>query len=312
MNTVPDAETNEADEGPAVRQVTGVGLLVNLGLCAVKFTAGIVGGSQAVVADAVHSLSDSATDVAILVGSHFWTRPADAEHPYGHRRIETLVTLLVGFALLAAGVGLGWHAIATFRHEHARAPGWIAFWAGVVSIVGKETLYRWTVAVGRRVRSLALQANAWHHRSDAFSSIPTVFAVAGAALYPEWRFLDHLGALVVSGFILHAAYVVLWPRFAELAESGAPSRLRRRILEIARDVEGVEDVHALRSRYVSSYLHVDLHVLVAPEMPVRHAHEIATQVSRRIVKGAPGVFDVVVHIEPDESGAREQNGGGQG
>ena len=211
-----DIEQREAappvDEGQAVRQATWVGLLVNLALCAIKFTAGIVGGSQAVVADAVHSLSDSVTDVAILVGSHFWTRPADADHPYGHRRIETLVTLFVGFSLVAAAIGLSWHAIATFGHQRAHVPGWIAFWAGLVSVVCKETLYRWTAAVGHRVNSLALQANAWHHRSDAMSSVPTVFAVAGAVIYPQLYFLDHLGALVVSGFILHAAYVILLRR----------------------------------------------------------------------------------------------------
>jgi len=288
----------KSGEGKQIRRVTWIGLGLNVLLCVLKFFAGIVGRSQTIVADAVHSLSDTVTDVAVLVGSHFWTQPADPDHPYGHRRIESLVTLFIGLALVGTAVGLGWRAVASIRREHPAPPGWIAFYAALISIVSKEWLYRWTVKEGRRLDSLSLQANAWHHRSDAFSSIPALIAVSGALLLPAWPFLDHAGALIVSAFIMHAAFKIMSPRVSEILESGAPSRVRQRIAEIAGAVEGVREVHRLRSRYVSSHLHVDLHVLVDPDMSVKAAHDIATEVSRRIVRDAPPVLDVVVHIEP--------------
>ena len=290
----------QTDEGEQIRRTTWIGLGVNLALCALKFAGGILGRSQAVVADAVHSLSDATTDIAILVGSHFWTQPADAEHPYGHRRIESLVTLFVGCVLVVTAVGLGWRAVSTMRGEHQARPGWVAFVAALVSIVLKEWLYRWTLSEGKRLDSLSLQANAWHHRSDALSSIPALIAVAGAVLLPALPFIDHAGALIVSAFILHTAFKILSPRVAEIVESGAPRNIRQRIDGIAHTVDGVQDVHGLRSRYISSQLHVDLHVLVDPDMSVKAAHDIATEVSRRIIRDAPHVFDVVVHIEPEQ------------
>ena len=290
------------NEGKQIRRVTWIGLGSNLLLCTLKFAGGIAGRSQTVVADAVHSLSDAATDIAVLVGSYFWTQPADADHPYGHRRIESLVTMFVGCVLVATAVALGWHAVSTMREAHQTSPGWVAFFAALVSIISKEYLYRWTLSEGRRIDSLSVQANAWHHRSDALSSIPALIAVTGAVLFPTWPLLDQAGALIVSAFILHAAFKILSPRIAEIVESGAPRHVRQRIAEIAGAVEGVQEVHGLRSRYVSSHLHVDLHVLVDPGMSVQAAHDIATEVSRRIVRDAPRVLDVVVHIEPGRPG----------
>jgi cation diffusion facilitator family transporter len=156
-----------------VRRVTLWGLVVNLGLSAAKFIFGIVGASQALVADGVHSLSDLVTDVAVLVGAGFWSAPADAEHPHGHGRIETLITSAIGIVLGGVGVGLGYRALLSLHEAHASQPGWSAFVVACLSIVAKEFLYRWTVHVGKRVKSSAAVANAWHHRSDALSSVPS-------------------------------------------------------------------------------------------------------------------------------------------
>jgi cation diffusion facilitator family transporter len=224
-----------------VRKVTWVGLWVNLFLAAIKFTAGIYGKSQALVADAIHSLTDLTTDIAVIAGSHYWSRPPDENHPYGHRRLETLVTVFIGVVLIAAGIGIGWKAISALQEKHA-------------------SIYRWTAMTGRRVKSAALAANAWHHRTDAFSSIPVLIAVAGARVFPSWSFLDHLGAVVVSIFILHASIKIIWPGLSELIDVGAPKETRKKIRDIALKNEGVLQVHDIRTRYISSSIQVDLHI----------------------------------------------------
>ena len=211
-----------------IRKVTWVGLVANLLLAIFKFAAGYWGKSQAVIADAVHSLTDLVTDIAVIVGSHFWARPPDHDHPYGHRRLETLVTIFIGAVLAAAGLSIGWEALTGLKQDGAARPGWIAAAAALLSIICKEILYRWTGSTGQKLKSPALAANAWHHRSDAISSIPVLMAVGGSILFPSWSFLDGLGAVIVSLFILQAAMRILWPGLLELVDSGAPVAIRER------------------------------------------------------------------------------------
>ena len=288
-----------------VRKITWVGLWVNLFLAAIKFTAGIYGRSQALVADAIHSLTDLTTDIAVIAGSHYWSRPPDENHPYGHRRLETLVTVFIGVVLIAAGIGIGWKAISALQEKHASPPGWIAVAAALASIVCKESIYRWTAMTGRRVKSAALAANAWHHRTDAFSSIPVLIAVAGARVFPAWSFLDHLGAVVVSIFILHASIKIIWPGLSELIDVGAPKEIRKKIRDIALKNEGVLQVHDIRTRYISSSIQVDLHIVVEGLITVRQGHDIADDVKARIIDAIPEVLDVIVHVDPPERAARE-------
>jgi cation diffusion facilitator family transporter len=282
-----------------VQQVTWVGLGVNLSLSALKFCGGILGGSQAVVADAVHSLSDITTDVAVLLGVRYWTKPADACHPHGHRRVEVMVTLSIGLILAVVATGLVWDAILTMYERHDTSPGWIALVAALVSVFSKELLYRWTVSVGQRIRSMPLIANAWHQRSDALSSIPVVLAVAGAAIDPTWAFLDAVGAVVVSLFIYQAAFKIVKPTFGKLIDSGAPKEVLQRIQTLAMETDGVRDVHGLRTRYLgSSGLAVDLHIEVDGAMTVADGHDISETVKKRLMDKGPEVLDVVVHLEP--------------
>ena len=290
-----------------IGRVAWIGLWINLVLAALKFLAGWVGHSHAVFSDGVHSLSDCSTDVALLIGNRFWGKPADDLHPYGHRRIETLVAIGIGVVLAIAGVAMGVHAIHLLRRATPVRPGGVAFCVAVVSIVVKELLYRWTQREGRATHSLALQANAWHHRSDALSSLPVAVAVAGAWLVPSWRFLDQVGSVLVSAFVLHAAHRVLWPALRELSESGAPEGVLSEIETLALAVPGVVEVHRLRTRYVGARLHADLHVLVDGALSVREGHEIATHVSSRIVREAADVIDVVVHLEPDSERLQREN-----
>jgi cation diffusion facilitator family transporter len=283
-----------------IRLVTWSGLWVNALLSLLKFIVGILGSSQAVVADAVHSLSDMSTDLAILVGVRFWSAPPDEGHPFGHRRIETLVTSGIGIALALAAGGIGLKALSSLRDADILQPSWIAIIGPVLSILVKEAMYHWTKAVGKRVRSAAVTANAWHHRSDAFSSFPVLIAVIAADINPDWAFVDHVGALIVSVFIFKVAWDVAKPALVELSEGGVTFQERKQVEEITLGVEGVHGVHAVRMRRHGSCMLVDLHILVSGEISVRKGHDISGIVKHRIIEQGPDVTDVVVHTEPND------------
>lgn len=282
------------------RRVTLVGMGVNFVLSGIKFTLGYLGGSQAVIADAVHSLSDMATDVAILLGLKYWSAPADDNHPYGHRRIETMITVFIGTALGLVGVGLGYHAIATMRDPYHGTPTSVAMVGSLLSIFSKEGLYRWTVAVGRRIKSPSLIANAWHHRSDALSSIPAVAAVAVAVMAPRWAFVDHVGAIIIALFIIKVSWDIIAPALVELADGGVSTQKRLEIRSLAESVDGVRQVHALRTRKLGSGTHVDLHLLVDGDKTIREGHEIAAIVKHALLTRGPDVIDVLIHVEPND------------
>jgi len=281
-----------------VSRVGWVGLLCNLSLAAAKAAAGILGHSQAVLADALHSLTDSVTDIAVILGVRYWTAPADEDHPHGHGRIETLITVVIGLAIGAVAIGMGTQAIRGLRHGPEVAPSGIALVVALISIAVKEILYRWTARVGREVRSPALVANAWHHRSDAISSIPAAVAVAVTLIDPEWAVVDRVGAVVVCLLILQASWRILRPALDQLIDAGAPAADRRRIEELALKVDGVEAAHAVRTRFVGADLAVDLHVEVNGGLSVAEGHVIAVAVRRKLLEEGPNVNDAVVQIEP--------------
>ncbi len=209
-----------------------------------------------------------------------------------------MVALFVGGMLALAGLGLGGNAVAAFRAPSSQAPGAIAFFAAMISILSKELLYRWTLNCGKCVGSIALEANARHHRSDALSSIPTALAVAASHLGPSWLILDSVGAIVVSLFILYSAWKIMWPGMMELTDFAAPANVQNRIREIAEAIPGVHEVHNIRTRYVAARLQIDLHVLVDPTMTVARGHDIASEVRNNLIEQGPDVFDVIVHLEP--------------
>ncbi len=300
--TVCEAAGSREEHTREVRRITWLGLATNVILAAVKFLVGYLGASQAVIADAVHSLSDSATDFAIIFGVKFWSAPPDDDHPYGHRRIESLVTAAIGLALVAVAVGIAFKALLAMREPYIVQSGWVALTGPAVSIVLKEILFRWTIKVGRRTCSSAVIANAWHHRSDAFSSVPALIAVGASVINPDWAFVDHVGALVVSIFILKISWDIIRPSLVELTDGGASESDRENIEKIASAVNGVEEVHAIRTRKVGPSIYVDLHVLVAPEMSVHKGHDISEEVKQVLIKTGPDILDVVVHLEPYEGG----------
>jgi len=283
-----------------VQEITLAGLIINLLLTGLKLAFGVLGRSQAVVADAVHSLSDMASDLSILIGIHFWSAPADECHPYGHQRIETMVTVGIAFLLALVAVGLGWDAALRLTHPVCPPLSFVVI-APLVSMIIKEILFRRMLAVGRRIQSQAVVANAWHHRSDAISSIPPLIAVLATTVNPKWAFLDPIGALIVVLLILKVVWDIAAPAFSELTEKAATSAEVEEIEALACAVPGVHSVHQIRSRRLGAGILIDLHVLVEGSLTVRISHEIASAVQQKLLTEIPAVTDVTVHIEPDEA-----------
>jgi len=291
---------DQAERNRQVRRTSWVGMAANVTLFAFKLTAGILGHSQAVVADAFHSLTDLGSDIALLIGVNYWSEPPDVCHPYGHGRIEMLVSLGLAASLGGAGVFLACHSLVSLRQPDHAVPGPAALVAALTSIVIKEALYRWTVHIGNRVKSPALIANAWHHRSDAFSSIPPALAIGAALVSPVWSFTDHIGAVLVAMLILQAAWKIGTTSIASLVDRGAPEATLEEIDRLARSVKGVQCLHAVRTRHLGSGWGVDLHVLVHEDLTVRAGHDVAERVKEELYERGPNITDVVVHIEPFE------------
>ena len=286
-------------------RVVVLGMIANSVLALLKIGAGYWGRSQAVLADGIHTLSDIISDVGLLVGIHYWSEPADDSHPYGHGRVETLVTFGISLLLAGVAVGIGVSAVQRWRYCSPLVPGQMAMVAAGISLVVKEVLYRWTLHHGRREKSAAVIANAWHHRSDALSSIPAFIAVLVSRIWPELSFVDNLGALLVSILILAMAWKLGREAVSNLIDRGAPKKIRQKISSLLESMEDVREVHKIRTRSVGSGWGVDLHLLVDGDMTVRKGHEIADFAKRRLLAEGPDVIDVVVHVEPyDEQGTQ--------
>ncbi|MBN2703923.1 MAG: cation transporter [Pontiellaceae bacterium] len=282
------------------KQITVIGLIINVLLSALKFALGILGHSQAVVADAVHSLSDMGTDLLVLFGIRIWSAPADERHPYGHQRIETIITLLISVLLGLVAFEIALQATKRLGAGNGHTPVLFAVLGPLVSIIVKEILFRKTRAVGKQTHSPALIANAWHHRSDALSSIPALIIVAIASINPEWAFLDAIGAVIVAILILKVTWEIASPALSELSERGATDDDVQEISRLAESVEGVYSTHRLRTRRIGAGWFVDLHVTVDGNLSVREGHDIADAVQNLLLEKGPSVADVTVHIEPEE------------
>ena len=281
-----------------IRRVTFAGMAVNIFIAVVKLVGGLLWSSQALIADAVHSVSDLLTDVAVLVGVKYWEAPADAEHPYGHGKIQAMVTLFIGMTLALVAYELARQAFGTLWSGVGDAPGALAFFVALVSIVSKEILYRWTNAVAHRVNSPALAANAWHHRSDALSSIPVALAVALAYFFPALWWADAVAALIVAAFILGVVWEILRPALQELTDSAIGDKSAA-VERVAASVAGVESVHQCRVRRYGSAFQADLHVLVAPTLTIVAAHDLSHRVKDAILAAGLDVTDAIIHIEPN-------------
>lgn len=286
-----------------IYKVTVVGSIVNALLLVLKFVAGIVGNSAAMIADAVHSLSDFVTDIIVIVFVRISNKPEDKEHDYGHGKYETLATLMIGVILFFVGLGIFWNGASAiygvFNGRQIESPGMIAFWAAVVSIVLKEALYHYTIIRGRKLCSQSVVANAWHHRSDAFSSIGTAVGIGGAILLGDrWVILDPIAAVVVSFFICKVAVQLALPCLEELLEKSLPEETERDILSILQDFPEVSDPHHLRTRRIGNYCAVEVHIRMDGSTPLSEAHDTASAIESRIRNLLGPSTIVSIHLEP--------------
>lgn len=286
-----------------IARVTLAGSIVNLLLVCLKAVAGIVGHSAAMVSDAVHSLSDFITDIVVIVFVRVSARPQDDDHDYGHGKYETLATLLIGLALAAAAIGIvvsGAGKLAKWlQGEDLPAPGTLALWAALISIVVKELLFQYTRIKGRKLNSKALEANAWHHRSDALSSIGAAIGIGGAILLGNrWTVLDPLASIVVGAMLVKVAWDLLGPSFGELTDSSLPAETEARMLEIINSVPGISDPHNLRTRQIGNRVAAEVHIRLDGDITLHEAHEKASEVERRFRERFGPESHIIIHMEP--------------
>ncbi|MBR2318212.1 MAG: cation transporter [Bacteroidaceae bacterium] len=287
----------------SIYRVTIAGSIVNFFLTTFKFIAGVVGHSSAMIADAVHSLSDFITDIIVIVFVRISSKPADRSHGYGHGKYETLATAIIGCVLLGVSVGILIEGIKkiieVFNGGTIEAPGMIALVAAAISIIFKEAVYRYTIYKGKSLHSQAVIANAWHHRSDVFSSIGTLLGIGGAIFLGEkWRILDPVAAIIVSIFIAKVAFDILIRSLEELLEHSLPKDIEDEIIDIILSVEGVTAPHHLRTRRIGNNLAIEVHIRMDGDITLSRAHQMTSVVEWMLKERFGKETHVNIHTEP--------------
>ena len=288
-----------------IYKVTLRGSLVNFILLVFKFVAGVVGRSSAMIADAVHSLSDFVTDVIVVVFVRISGKPQDKGHDYGHGKFETLATAIIGVALFVVGVGLLVNAtksiVGVIRGEVLEAPGVLALVAAAVSVVLKELLYQYTVLEGKRHNSKVVIANAWHHRSDAFSSVGTLVGISGAMFLGEkWRVLDPIAAFIVSIFIIKVSIELIKSSIDDLMEKSLPEEVEQRIEEIILSHPEVNSPHHLRTRQIGNNVAIEVHIRMNGELTLREAHDVTRLIEQSLRQEFGEDTHIGIHMEPNK------------
>lgn len=286
-----------------IYKVTLVGSAGNVVLLTFKFIAGLLGNSSAMIADAVHSLSDFVTDVVVLVFVGISAKPQDESHDYGHGKFETIASFLIGLALMAAATGIivtgGMKLLAWWGGEALETPGWIALWAALLSIVVKELLYQYTARKGRKLDSQVMIANAWHHRSDALSSIGAAIGIGGAIwLGQRWTVLDPLASIVVGFMLIRVAWQLLRASVGELTECSLPAETEQEIEDIIQAFPDVQEPHNLRTRRIGNRIAIEAHVRMDGSLPLHVVHERATAIEHKLKERFGAKTHVTIHMEP--------------
>lgn len=288
-----------------IYKVTLVGAVANLLLVGFKFVAGLAGHSGAMVADAVHSVSDFVTDLVVIAFVGISARPQDRSHDFGHGKFETIATMFIGLALAAAAIGIvvsGAGKLALWiQGEDLPSPGKIALWGALVSIAIKEALYQYTARAGKRLNSSAVTANAWHHRSDALSSIGAAIGIAGAILLGKrWTVLDPLASIVVGAMLVKVAWDLLGPSLGELTERSLPEDTEKEIIDLVESVGGVSEPHNLRTRRIGAHIAAEVHIRLDGNMPLSEAHEKASTIERLFSDRFGPDSHIIIHMEPQK------------
>lgn len=286
-----------------IRKITLWGTAVNLLLTVFKIVAGVLGRSAAMIADGVHSLSDLLSDIVVLIFTHISSKGKDRDHSFGHGKFETLATLIVSTILVAVGANLMANGVSSiigvFNGEVIPKPGYIALIAAAISIIAKEILYHATVKIGREQSSNVVIANAWHHRSDAFSSIGSLVSICGAIfLGDRWTILDPLASCIISVVIVVVAVRMAIPSLAELLETSLPEEIEQDIKTIAMSINGVDDIHELKTRRNGISFIIDAHIAVNPNLSIVEAHDIATNVEEALLAKYGRETQINIHVEP--------------
>ena len=286
-----------------IYKVTLVGSAGNAALLTFKFIAGILGNSSAMIADAIHSLSDFVTDLLVLVFVSISAKPQDQSHDYGHGKFETIASFLIGLALVAAATGIVVSGvlklISWWGGTQLEAPGWIALWAALLSIAIKEVLYQYTVRKGRELDSQVMIANAWHHRSDALSSIGAAIGIGLAVLLGQrWTVFDPLASIVVGLMLVKVAYELLKQSIGELTESSLPAETEQEIVQIIQSFDDVQQPHNLRTRRIGNRIAIEAHVRMDGKLPLDIVHDRATTIERKLKERFGPDTHVALHMEP--------------
>lgn len=282
-----------------IKRVTWIGVFLNLLLTTLKLLFSIIGNSYALLSDGIHSLSDLITDFGILIGMKYWNKPPDKEHPYGHYRIEIIVTGGIGLFLMILSFGIFANAVQNLKRDDQVTPNIYAFAAALISIIVKELLFRYTKKSGEAVGAVPLIANAWHHRSDALSSIPAALAILLAQVIPEASYIDSIGGMIVSIFIFIPAIRIMKPAIDKLIDHGASPELLEEITQKSMAIKGVLGIHDIRTRYLTNTdLALELHVEVDGELSVTEGHNIGKRLKEVILAEEKfNVQEVLIHID---------------
>lgn len=291
----PQSETGAARAG---KSVTLLGVCVNVFLIVFKFCTGIAGHSQALIADALHSFSDLFTDAVVLLGLKIGRKAPDEKHHFGHARLETLASGIVGIALILTALYLGIQAALNIYRHTEYHPTLLALVAAGVSVGLKEALFHYTVRVGRRIKSSLIMANAWHQRSDALSSVAVLLGVAGANIKPSWHVLDAYAALFVSFFIIKVGLDILKGTVREFTDTAPPQEILKDIRERTLGVDGVSAMHDLRVRTSGGLHQMEVHIVVDGQLTVNEGHQIAKAVEKTLKKDIADIDRVIVHVDP--------------
>ncbi|MCJ8345186.1 cation diffusion facilitator family transporter [bacterium] len=284
-----------------IKKVSWISLVLNCFVAIIKVVLGIMGNSQAIIADGIHSFSDMITDVILLFSAKFFEKPADSSYQHGYHKIEVVVIFIIGFLLFLVGFGIAYQGILNLLSKNVVVPDKLPAIAALISIFFKEGLYRYTVKQAKIIKSTALVANAWHHRSDALSSIPAFLGVLIAHYYPQYYYIDSFAALIVSAFIIHVSWELVSPCLDNVLDRSAPSELIAMIYETILETKGVISSHKLRTRYLGpTTLSIDLHIQVDGSISVENGHNISGACKARILHRFDEIIDVIVHLEPEE------------
>ncbi len=281
-------------------KVTVVGIGANIILVGIKIYAGVLGKSQALIADGIHSLSDLFSDFIVLFGLKWGTKDADENHPFGHGRIETISSMIIGILLIGAGVGIVYNSV-TVLYEHQKAePTLFTIMVAFISIAVKEAMYWYTVIIGKKLKSMLLIANAWHHRTDALSSVAVLIGVGGVYINHNWYLADSLASLFVSYFIFRAGGQMVWMALKEVVDTAPDKDVLDKIKHTAQAVDGVINAHDIHARFSGGQIFSEIHIVVNPEITVWEGHIIADNVEEAVIKEVEDLVRVIVHVDPVE------------